>query len=197
MRLALVGLVVGVMVAGGGTAAAQPPAPDASSLLARCEAGAADDMQLATCQWVVETVLAPDPGASAAPYGADLPGLGVTIARGDETITLVDVEWAGKDAFGNRPDDKANRFIAIRVLYEATEDGASYNPLNWSLVDLEGFSWDRTAFGGKDPALDSSNDLPAGRKAQGWITFEAPKNVHTFEVVESQDGYARWLVTEP
>lgn len=190
-RIAAIMVMAAALVGPAGAAAQD----DADALLARCEAGASDDMQLTTCQWVVATVLAPVPGASAAPYGADLPGPGVTLARDDETVTLVEVDWAGK-GIDAKPDDKANRYIAIRVLYEGTAAGASYNPFHWSMVDLEGFTWGQT-FIGKSPALQSSNDLPAGRKAQGWVTFEAPKNVHTFEVVESQDGYLRWIITEP
>lgn len=181
------------LLALGTTAVAQSPAPDVSALAERCQEGADDDMQLATCLWVVSTVL--DPAASPSPeYGADLPGPGVTLSRDDETVTLVDVDWNAKGTRG-RPDGKANRYVAIRVLYQATADGASYNGFNWSVVDLDGFAWDQ-AYGVKEPDLQSSSDLPDGRKAQGWVTFEVPRDVHRLEVVESQDGYLRWMINE-
>lgn len=196
MRRVMVGLVMGAVLVGGPVAA---QSPDAAALLATCQANAADDVQLATCEWVVGTVLAPDPAASPAVYGADLPGVGVTLAREDATVTLVAIESSPVDAYGERPKVKGNRFLSIRVLYQANTDGVSYNPFYWSLVDLDGFSYDQPFVGGMEPKLEGSNDLPAGRKAQGWITFEVPKNVRTFEVVEGQTGaeYLRWLVTEP
>lgn len=198
MRRVVAGVVVLVLsLALWVPAAAQSPGPGASSLLSACEAGADDDTQLVTCQWVVNTILAPDPDASPVAYGADLPPEGTTLARPDATITLVEVDWDAGTALDVRPDDKANRYVAIRVLYQGTAAGASYNPFYWSVVDLDGFSYDQT-FIGKKPGLESSNDLPVGRKAQGWITFEVPKKVHQLEVVESRlDGYLRWLVTEP
>lgn len=196
MRRVMVGLVLAMAIGAAVPVAAQSPGLDAPTLLAACQAGAGDDVELATCEWVVSTVLAPDPAASPAAYGEGLPGPGVTLARDDETVTLVEVDWNASKKLDRKPDDKANRYIAIRVLYEATEDGASYNPFHWSVVDLDGFAWEQT-FIGRDPVLQSSNDLPAGRKAQGWVTFEVPKAVRTFEVVESQDGYLRWLINEP
>lgn len=196
MRRLVVGLVLGGAMLAGPPAAAQAPSLDAATLSATCQANAADDMQLATCEWVVSTVLAPDPAASPSAYGSELPGVGVTLARDDQTVTLAEVRWDVKDAFGAKPQTKGDRYVAVRVEYEGIEDGTSYNPLLWSAVDLDGFAWNQS-FAGMAPALQSSNDLPAGRKAQGWITFEVPKSVHALEIVESQSDYLRWLVTEP
>lgn len=66
-------------------------------------------------------------------------------------------------------------------------------------MDLDGFQHQTVYAGGKEPALSRSNDLPAGRKAQGWVTFEVPKDVPPLEIVESQFGtdYRRWLIEEP
>jgi hypothetical protein len=112
-------------------------------------------------------------------------------------VTLVAIDWNAKTDF--LKPDKGDRYVAVRVLYEGIQDGSSYNPFNWSAVDLEGFEHDTLLAGGKDPALASSNDLPAGRKAQGWVTFEVPNNVHELEIVESQFGSddLRWLIKEP
>lgn len=196
MRRFMVGLGLVVAILAGPPAAAQAPGPDAAALSATCQANAADDMQLATCEWVVSTVLAPDPAASPVAYGADLPGVGVTLTRADATITLAEVDWNAGNPLKVKPDDKTHRYIAIRVIYEGTAAGASYNPFYWSVVDLDGFAWDQT-FIGKEPDLQSSNDLPVGRKAQGWVSFEVPKNVHELEIVESRpDGYLRWLAVE-
>lgn len=165
---------------------------------------------------MVHSILVPGTGPAPSPeassgYGADLPAPGITQSRDSEDVTLVRVDWnAGCHAVDEagdtvmlcdegltRPAD-ANRYVALLVLYRATQDGASYNPFNWSMVDLDGFAYDQTFFGEK-PALSSSNDLPSGRKAQGWITFEVPKAVHELEVIESQFGgdYLRWLAREP
>lgn len=195
MRRMLLGLVMTLAIAG--PASAQSQGLDGPTLLAACQTSAGDDVELATCEWVVNSVLAPDPAASPAAYGADLPGVGVALSRDDATVTLVEVDWDAGKATKTKPDDKANRYVALRVLYQGTAPGASYNPFYWSVVDLDGFAWGQT-FIGKDPTLQSSNDLPVGRKAQGWVTFEVPKAVHSLEVVESRpDGYLRWLVTEP
>lgn len=197
MKRTLLGtLVLGfALAASPALAQSQAPADDAAALQARCEAGAADATQLATCLWVVATVLAPVPGPSPVAYGADLPGAGVLLSAEDKDVTLVEVDWNAK---GRSAPEKGNRYVALRVLYQAKVDGASYNPFDWSAVDLEGFAYDQ-AYGVKSPALQSSNDLPAGRKAQGWVAFQVPKAVKELEVVASVGlgGYLRWLITAP
>lgn len=129
-------------------------------------------------------------------YGAGFPGPGVTQVGETTDITLEKVAWKVKPAFGDPAD--GNRYIAIEVLYEATADEASYSPYDWSMVDFDGHNWDRS-FVGKEPDLQSSNALPIGRKARGWVTFEVPKDVGSFEVVADSGGgrYLRWRIDEP
>lgn len=190
-----------------GAALAQSPAPSGppplgpAVLEVLCSSNATNEADLALCLDVVHRILYPGsgPAPTVAPsgYGAELPGVGATQSREDADVTLVAVDWNAKADF--LKPDKGNRYVAIRVLYLGTQDGGSYNPLNWTAVDLDGFQHQTLIAGGKDPALASSNDLPAGRKAQGWVTFEVPKDVHSLEIVESQFGtdYLRWLIAEP
>lgn len=129
-------------------------------------------------------------------YGADLPGVGVTQSHGGVDVTIVEVDWQVDG--GRRGPEPGKRLVAILVLYVATEEGGSYNPYNWSAVDLDGFEWRRAVSSmSKDPTLSSSNDLPKGRRAQGWITFEVPEDVQALEIVETQgfSDHLRWLIS--
>lgn len=129
-------------------------------------------------------------------YGSDLPGVGATQSHRGVDITLVEVDWDVEPGQFGGPDP-GKRLVSILVLYVATEDGGNYNPFNWSAVDLDGFQWDRSFFGGREPALQSSSDLPAGRRAQGWVTFEVPEDLRALEIVETQglSDHVRWLIS--
>ncbi len=179
--------------------AAMAQSSDGPTLRATCQA-LQDAGDQATCLYVVDRFLDPaTPPAASAEYGTDLPGPGVLQVGESADITLVKVDWKPTVEYGEPAP--GNRFVAIDVLYKATVDGASYNPYDWSMVDFDGFNYDRTS-GARKPELAGSTTLPLGRKAQGWVTFEVPQDVHSFEVVASANGdllsptYVRWRIDE-
>lgn len=67
------------------------------------------------------------------------------------------------------------KWVAALVQIEGINpSGASYNPFFFKVRDSTGFEYNFSAFG-KEPALQSSNDLKPGDKVSGWVTFEVPK----------------------
>jgi hypothetical protein len=102
-----------------------------------------------------------------------------TLVWDDMEVTLVAAEPVRSSSDYSTPE-AGMRFVAFLVEYLAKEDEVSYNPLYWGLVGADGYSYDREIFGSKEPELDSGNNLKAGRKATGWLTFEVPKDVNVF-----------------
>lgn len=99
--------------------------------------------------------------------------VGDTITQGDYIITVVSVETAQE--FGDFVKVKeGNIFVATELIVESgAAAGVSVNPLYISVKDAEGFEYTSTILG-KEPSLKSQNDLPAGEKMRGWVTFEVP-----------------------
>lgn len=75
--------------------------------------------------------------------------------------------------------DAGTKYVSVLVEFAALKDDVSYNPLYWKVVDSQSYGYDYT-FIGKEPMLDSSNNLKAGRKAKGWLTFQVPATETTF-----------------
>jgi hypothetical protein len=98
--------------------------------------------------------------------------VGERIRLGDEeflTVKEVDLDVPGGDVIG--PGD-GMKWVAALVEIEGIDPaGATYNRLYFSLTDDEGFGHNASVFG-KEPALDSSNDLAPGATVEGWVTFE-------------------------
>jgi hypothetical protein len=102
----------------------------------------------------------------------EIAGVGYYIEWTDVRVSLVE---AGVYSDYNEyfAPDAGNKFVSVLVEYEALANGVSYNPFFWTLRDSQGFSYNYYIFG-KEPALDSSNELQAGRKVKGWLTFQVP-----------------------
>ena len=111
--------------------------------------------------------------------------LGASQSRDDVKITVSKVDWKPKSSNSFFEPDEGNKYVSVLVVYEALEDDASYNPFYWSASDRDGFSYDYSAFNPKEPGLTSGH-LRKGKKTQGWIAFEVPKDVAWLEVQESQ-----------
>ena len=94
--------------------------------------------------------------------------------------------------------DEGFKYVSVLVEYEALVDDVSYNPLYWKVVDSQSYGYDYY-FMGKEPALDSSNGLKAGRKAKGWLTFQVPVGETAFYLVLSDfthDGEWQFTVAK-
>lgn len=97
-------------------------------------------------------------------------------------VVQVDPAFKGDGVF--KPDaDKL--WVATLVEIEGINpNGASYNPFYFKIRDGEGFEYNFSAFG-KEPQLQSSNDLKPGQKVKGWVTFEVPKTAKNLTLVYS------------
>lgn len=117
------------------------------------------------------------PHRDAAPTAttSDAYGIGDRVRIGDqEFFVVLEVDLNVKNDGVFKPD-AGNKWIAALVEIEGIDpNGASYNPFYFTLRDGDGFEYNFSAFG-KDPALQSSNDLKPGKKVRGWVTFEVPK----------------------
>ena len=113
----------------------------------------------------------------------EIAGVGYFIEWTDMRVSLLEaiVYTDYNEYFG---PDEGFKFVSVLVEYEALADDVSHNPFYWKLVDSESYGYDYY-FMGKEPALDSSDDLKAGRKAKGWLTFQVPEAETTFYLVLS------------
>lgn len=113
----------------------------------------------------------PAPTASSNSYK-----VGDRIKIGDEEyFTIVEVDPAVEPGEFLKPD-KGNKWVAVLVEIEGINpEGATYNPFYFSIKDGNGFEYNFSAFG-KEPSLQSGNDLAPGKKVRGWVTFEVPED---------------------
>jgi len=102
--------------------------------------------------------------------------IGERVVQGDYALTVTNMEAVQQ--YGIFAADAGKQFIAVEVLIESNANaGVSVNPLYASVQDSDGYQYNMSAMG-KDPALNSQNDLPAGEKMRGWVTFEIPQTSH-------------------
>ncbi len=101
--------------------------------------------------------------------------VGETIIQGGYIVTLANVETAQQ--YGDFSQAQpGNKFISAELLIEsAAATGVNVNPFYVSIKDANGYVYSMTVFG-KDPALQSQNDMPIGEKNRGWVTFEVPES---------------------
>lgn len=133
------------------------------------------------------TVGTPPAGATAQPQ-ATAPStggykVGDRIKLGDEqyfAVVEVDPAYAGTDIF--KPDADELWLAALVEIEGINPDGASYNPFYFKVRDEQGFEYNFAAFG-KEPTLQSSNELKPGQKVKGWMTFEVPKTAKTLTLI--------------
>ena len=135
-----------------------------------------------------------EPTATPTPETA---GIGYFIEWTDMRVSLLEavVYTDYNEYFG---PDEGFKYVSVLVEYEALVDDVSYNPLYWKLVDSQSYGYDYY-FMGKEPALDSSNGLKAGRKAKGWLTFQVPVGETAFYLVLSDfthDGEWQFAVAK-
>ena len=88
-------------------------------------------------------------------------------------LTVNSVERAA--SYGQLTKAKSgNILVAVDVTIESQQNtGVDVNSLYAKLIDGQGYAYTFT-FTGKEPTLTSQNDLAAGQKLRGWVTFEVP-----------------------
>jgi hypothetical protein len=92
----------------------------------------------------------------------------------EEYFAVIQVD-ANVKASGLVKPQAGKKWVAALVEIEGINpNGATYNPFFFKVRDAEGFEYNFTPFG-KEPQLQSSNDLQPGKKVKGWVNFEVPK----------------------
>lgn len=165
--------------------AASTPAPvsndDISTIIAatfsaaQSQTQAVAPVQPTSASILLPSVTPPVPPTQA-PSQNSIAKIGDRVVQGDYALTVTNVEVAQKYSLFSA--DAGKQFIAVEVLIESNADtGVSVDPLYATIKDSDAYQYNMSAFG-KDPALGSQNDLPAGDKMRGWITFEIPQTAH-------------------
>lgn len=120
-------------------------------------------------------------GSSSA--ASDVTGaVGQPVTLDSEQIhTVVQVErWWGGGYWFVKKGDAA---VTVKVRIQATAK-TSCNPLYYALRTPTGQTYGRVVLGGRDPGLESSNDLTSGDTHEGWLTFVTPeKDVNALTLV--------------
>lgn len=103
--------------------------------------------------------------------------VGMRLVQGDYALTVTNTDSA--QSYGTfYTAATGKRLLAVEVLIESSANSdVNVNPFYASIKDSDSYQYNMTSFG-KDPALQSENDLPAGDKMRGWVTFEIPISAH-------------------
>jgi hypothetical protein len=115
-----------------------------------------------------------DPTTKATGVDALKPGESVNVSDGSGnkwkvTVNKISYQAKGCDSASTDQPDKGNAFVLVDVTYQSTAGKASYNPLDWSVVDKDGNESDYEIFSGCKPALDSGE---AVGKRHGIVVFQ-------------------------
>lgn len=97
------------------------------------------------------------------------------VQLGDYVITVTKAQnnVPAPDEFTS--PEKGKKFVAIEVVYEnKTSRPIDYNPLDWQLIDGEGYSFDTDHNETKGVPLNSGT-LNPGQKVKGWVNFSTTK----------------------
>jgi hypothetical protein len=122
---------------------------------------------------------------SAQPTAAPAAGVGDTLARDDLEVTLLKADWKPDISDSFYKPGKGQKYVSFLVRYEALEDGADYNIIFWDALDASGKRYEAEVLGQIEPDL-TTGDLAAGKKVQGWVTYEVPSDVNELQIIESQ-----------
>ncbi len=131
----------------------------------------------------VEPAAEPSAEASAAP--AKEAGVGDTLSRDDLELTLLKADWKPDISDSFYQPGEGQKYVSFLVRYEALEDGAEYNIIFWDAIDKSGDRYEAEVLGQIEPDL-TVGQLAAGKKVQGWVTYEVPQDVNQLQVIESQ-----------
>lgn len=126
-----------------------------------------------------------EPAAEATEAPAAEAGVGDALARDDLEITLLKADWKPDISDSFYQPGKGRKYVSFLVRYEALEDGADYNITFWDALDPSGKRYEAEVLGQIEPDL-TVGDLAAGKKVQGWVTYEVPNDVNALQLIESQ-----------
>lgn len=105
---------------------------------------------------------------------ADLNPVGTAVTVDEKTITVSDPSEVEVDGNSIFTPAEGNKYVQVKVMIENKgSDSVNSNPLNYTMVDAEGFSYTPNLFTDADQTLESVT-LSSGRKTTGYIVFEVP-----------------------
>ena len=109
----------------------------------------------------------PPPGEVLLP--SDSPPLGSTVLAGDSTYRVNELSDPAPWNFIG--PDEGNRYFAADITQMAGEDEDGYSYRNFSVQDSQGYVYDYTIWGTREPEFGSGT-LGPSETTRGWVTFE-------------------------
>ena len=103
-----------------------------------------------------------------------------TVVAGESSYTVNEI----RDPAQPRTDvEVGKRLVAIDITQVALVDDASYNVLNFSLQDSDGYVYDASfASADVEPSFGFGT-LSAQQRVRGWITFQVPRSAELVSVL--------------
>lgn len=126
----------------------------------------------------VEPTVAPEqpaaPAPTDAPAAAPMAKLGETAELAGMSLSAVQVADPATPSIIYQPAD-GMRLVAVEVIVGnvSAADPVNVNPLNFTLVDADGFTY-KAELGGPESQIELA-DLAVGEKIKGWVGFNVPK----------------------
>jgi len=118
------------------------------------------------------TQATPTPEATPTPPPAsETAGVGWQFDWTDMKMTLLEAKVSSGGLF---TPDPGNQYVSVLIEVEAKQDGTSYNTFYFKLSNMSGYACTSGLWADEKPPLGSSNELKAGRKATGWVSFQCP-----------------------
>ncbi len=118
--------------------------------------------------------------------------VGSTVRFGGSSYTVHEVRDPVPPGYSGV--DEGHRFVAVDVTQIGIEDGVSFNPLNYSIQDADGYVYDRDGGADINPKFSYGN-LTAGQRVRGWITFQIPEDAILVRVLAEGAGFGAQLTT--
>ena len=111
--------------------------------------------------------------------------LGDVVEEDGYTLSAIAVEDPAEphEFFGDL--EPGSKMIAVQIIVGCTTcESASVNPLNASLVDNEGFTYEVELGGLADLEQIATTDIGPGEKVKGWVGFAIPEG--------NSPAYLKW-----
>ena len=123
-------------------------------------------------EWRAKLVIAPAPTPTpTVTFGA--------VTAGASKYTVNEIR---DPAPARRDVDPGRRLIAIDITQQAFLADDTYNPLNFSVQDSDGYVYSRGGYADVEPRF-SSGDLGRGQSVRGWVTFTVPQSAVLISVM--------------
>ena len=108
--------------------------------------------------------------------------IGTTVEVGGSSYTLNEVmDPAPRGIFGVK---EGKRLVALDITQVGiSDDGDSYNPLNFAIQDTDGYVYTPALTGADVEPRFGAGKLAAGQMVRGWVVFELPESARLVSVL--------------